>query len=228
MSLTLRLALAASLVAGSGWSRAGGLREDLEGLATRNGVVVDGLEWIGSEPAPSSSGALPDRIRALLHDYNYLLIQGGKSGVERIKITSRKEGGNAGSADRATVSTARVGPHHQVETTLVGPNGIAKSLPLILDTGASTLVLPASLIAELGFRPEDLTEAVSQTASGRVPSKLGTLSSVRVGAVAATGVRVSFIADARLQGAMLLGMSFLQRFRVTLDDGGNELILLQK
>ena len=38
-------------------------------------------------------------------------------------------------------------------------------------------------------------------------------------------VAVAFIDDARLNGNLLLGMSFLRRFRVTLDDDNNQLIL---
>jgi aspartyl protease family protein len=111
---------------------------------------------------------------------------------------------------------------------MVGPNSVARTLPLMVDTGASTLVLPSSMMAKLGFTPEDLREGSSQTASGKVAVKIGLLRSVRIGAVSADNVEVSFIADAELSGNRLLGMSFLQRFKMTIDDAANELVLMAK
>lgn len=226
LSTALALALAVGFTARGGT----GLREDLQGLAAAEGFTVEGLDWVGDEPAPTASGALPERLRILLQGYNYVLIQGGRSGVEKLRITSRKDSVRPAprAADRATIRTVRVGAQHQVDALVVGPNGVGKSVALIVDTGASTVVLPESLAAELGFQPERLQDTVSQTASGRVPSKLGLLRSVRVGAVAAADVPVSFIADAKLQGAMLLGMSFLRRFRMTIDDANDELILFER
>ena len=61
-----------------------------------------------------------------------------------------------------------------------------------------------------------------------VAVKIGLLRSVRIGAVSADNVEVSFIADAELSGNRLLGMSFLQRFKMTIDDAANELVLMAK
>jgi len=96
----------------------------------------------------------------------------------------------------------------------------------MIDTGATTLVLPTSMMPELGFTPEDLHEGTSQTASGNVAVKLGLLRNVRVGAVSADNVEVSFIEDSQLKGNRLLGMSFLQRFKMMIDDAANELVLM--
>jgi aspartyl protease family protein len=225
-----RLALAALLAAAGASPRAAAdLRDELEALAAKSGFRVEGADWIDPGEAADSRGGSPvERLRNLLKDYNYLLVQGGASGIEKVRITSRKDTGLRGSASEATVATSRSGAHHRVEAAVAGPNAVARNLTLLVDTGASTLVLPASLIPELGFDPAGLRATTAQTASGRVPARIGTLASVRVGAVAAHDVEVSFIADDKLQGTMLLGMSFLQRFRVTIDDASNELILLQK
>ena len=115
-----------------------------------------------------------------------------------------------------------------MEATIVGPNGAAETVPLLIDTGASTLVLPESMIPDLGFSPENLQPGKSQAAGGPVPVKMGVLQTVRVGAVSVEGVEVSFVDDRKLRGTKLLGMSFLQHFRMTMDDARNELILLAK
>lgn len=204
------------------------LRSQLEALAAGHGFAIEGLGRIGAEPASPAQGTPAEQIKALLQDYNYLLVQARPGVIEKVLITSRKVADGKKSADSAYIGTVRLGAHHQVAAALAGPNAVAKNVALLVDTGASTLVLPSSMIAELGFAPENLRDGLSQTASGTEPVKIGTLRSVRVGAVSADNVEVSFIADAKLQGAMLLGMSFLRRFRVTIDDAKNELILLAK
>ena len=95
----------------------------------------------------------------------------------------------------------------------------------MVDTGASTVVLPKSMIGQLGFAVDELRDGWTQTANGRVRVKTGTLRSVAVGSAMAQDVTVTFLEDKRLNGARLLGMSFLQRFRMTIDDANNRIIL---
>lgn len=125
-----------------------------------------------------------------------------------------------------TIKTTRRGSHHHVEAVLSGPNGYPQVLTLLIDTGATTVVLPASLSAALGFRRDDLQDGWTQTASGRVPIKRGILTCVKIGEATAQNVEVSFIADELLGGQKILGMSFLRNFRMSLDDKNSELILL--
>ncbi len=208
------------------------LQDQLRELAEQRGFVIEGLGRLGDEPAGNGNGegSVQDQIRHLLQGYNYVVTQTRPGVTGKIRIISRR-GENAaskGSASSAYVQTKRVGAHHQVDVVMVGPNSVARTLPLMVDTGASTLVLPTSMMAELGFTPEDLREGTSQTASGTVPVKIGLLRSVRIDSVSADNVEVSFIADSKLSGSRLLGMSFLQRFKMTIDDAANELSLMAK
>lgn len=209
------------------WADPEALRARLESLAAEHGFVVEGLDRLGSELAPASTGDLPTQLKGLLEDYNYILMSDPAGAVERLVITSAKTPARARLIN-ATIKTTRLGPHHQVDTVLVGPNGVAFPVTLIVDTGASTVALPESMASELGFAPESLQPGVSHTANDIVPIKAGILESVRVGQVSATAVPVAFFPDERLRGAKLLGMSFLSRFRMTLDEAENELILLAK
>ena len=95
-------------------------------------------------------------------------------------------------------------------------------------TVTSTVVLPASMTEPLGFDPDDLEDGWSQTANGKVAVRRGTLDIVRVGTMEVEDVAVSFIADEQLRGLSLLGMSFLGRFRVVIDDDNNQIILMSK
>ncbi len=208
---------------------AAGLRDQLQTLARTQSFTVEGLSRLGDETAVNATGTPIEQVRQLLQDYNYVLTQARPGVIGQLRIISRRgDSGGKASAKSASLATRRVGAHHQVEVTLIGPNRVARPVPLLIDTGATTIVLPASMIGELGFAAEDLHEGSSQTASGTVPIKLGVLRSVRVGGVSAANVNVSFIADQQLNGNRLLGMSFLQHFKVTIDDASQELILLAR
>lgn len=86
------------------------------------------------------------------------------------------------------------------------------------------------MIGALGMDDADLAAGRAQTAGGRVNSLIGRLNSVRVGDALAGDVEVYFIDDETYgrDQTPLLGMSFLGRFRFTLDDAGQRLILVPK
>ena len=206
--------------------RAETLRSQLEALAQETGIRIEGLDRVGDEPPRQNEGDVTQRIKALLADYNFMIV--GQNGrIERVAITSLK---NVAPKPKSsgTVKTRRMGAHHQIMATLNGPNGIDVATSLLVDTGATTLVLPESMIRQLGFSQGSLQSGISQTAAGTIPVKTGILKSVRVGDVSTENVPVSFINDQKLNGARLLGMSFLNRFRFSLDDENSELQLLAK
>lgn len=202
------------------------LRTELSALAQRNGFQIEGLDQIGNEPARPTEGDASRRIKSLLADYNFMIIgQGNK--IERVTISSLKNVSARPKGD-GVVKTQRMGAHHQVQAILNGPNQSDIAVSLLVDTGATTVVLPASMIGPLGFSRGGLQDGYSQTAAGRVVVKTGLLKLLRVGEVSAENVPVSFINDQKLNGASLLGMSFLNRFRFSLDDEKSELVLTPK
>ena len=129
------------------------------------------------------------------------------------------------------VATRRIGLHHLVAADVTGPGGSPVPVTLVVDTGATSVVLPASLIDELGYDETQLRNGVAQTARGRVQVKIGELSRIEIGgpenAVGLNDVEVAFVKDAYLNGSALLGMSFLGRFRVTFDDANDRIILAE-
>ncbi len=203
------------------------LRSQMENLAKENGFRIEGLEQLGGEPSKQTDGDIRQRITALLADYNFMLVGGSGNKIERVTVTSLK---NVAPKPKSsgTVKTQRMGAHHQVRAMISGPNSGDIAISLLVDTGATTLVLPESMIQRLGFTPETLQNGISQTAAGSVPVKTGVLKSVKLGEVVAENVPVSFINDQKLNGTRLLGMSFLNRFRFSLDDENNELQLQSK
>lgn len=223
-----RWLLAASLL----WTvapRAAELREVLDGLSRRHGFALHGLEYLGAEPVGEElpRGDPEAHVRHLLQRYNYLVVSGDGHRIEKVVIIGPKGAEPAAEVDRA-VPIRRDGLHHRVEARLTGMNGKVLATSLILDTGASNVVLPMSMIEALGFRADDLMQTTSQTASGSVPVKVATLAVVAVGDNQAHDVAVSFVADRQLGDLRLLGMSFLRRFRVTIDDQNQRLLLIDR
>jgi clan AA aspartic protease (TIGR02281 family) len=112
-----------------------------------------------------------------------------------------------------------------VTLTLEGANGRRVQRLLLVDTGADYVVLPSSLIGQLGLAPEGLRQQQVQTANGPTDAALGTLPAVWLKDQRIAGIEVAFIEDSRLGGNALLGMSLLGRFRVTIDDEQGRLVL---
>ena len=204
------------------------LRSRLADLAVEGNFAIAGLEWIGPEAAGNGQGSVLERLNLLLQDYNHVLIRDGFGEVTKVLITSRKNSEAVGSATTVAVYTVRAGNRHYVDATIAGPNGRVRTVRLLIDTGATSLVLPASMISELGFAPEDLHLAIGWGVGGAVPTLVGTLRVVGVGAASADNIPVNFVPDERLRGTKLLGMSFLRHFRMTIDDQRSELVLLAR
>ncbi len=224
------LAVAALVVAAGAGAQtdrpagAGSLRAVLAELAAAHGIVVRGIETVDDQPAPAVSGPPGRRIEALLADHNYMLVRKPGGGVESVIIMGRKTRVVA-PPESIDIETSRRGAHHVVIGVLTGPDGDRVTVPMVVDTGASTIVLPSSLIERLGYQAEALENGVMETANRRVPGKKAILASVKIGESVQRDVRVAFIDDDRLGGTMLLGMSFLGRYRLTIDDADNRITL---
>ncbi len=205
-----------------------GLGAQLEALAAAEGFAIGGLDRVGDGPAKETGdGDLAARIAALLADYNYVLIHDGTGGIARVRISGPRLTRDV-AVQRHAVPAERRGAQRQVEAKLTGPRGASRTLALMVDTGAATIVLPESMIASLGFRPDELRDSWAQTANGRVPVKLGRLSSAQVGTAMERQVAVSFIADDKIGDLALLGMSFLNRYHLTIDAESDQIILIAR
>ncbi len=201
------------------------LRAQLADLAARNDFAIDGLDRVAEAPARLPNGDLRTQIETLLAGYNHMLMV-RRGAVERVVVLGPKAPPGP-RLDRVTIRTTRSGRHHVASAVLVGTGRTRLDVAMLIDTGATTIVLPASMIERLGYRPDDLADAVMQTANGRVTGKQAVLRSVTMGSVVARDVAVSFIDDDRLGGKALLGMSFLGRFRMTIDDARNVVTLVR-
>jgi len=230
------LAALAGMMAACSAASADDLRSQVLALSRAHGFEVKGLGLIASRPARPAAGDVRHQLKRLLAGYNYVVVDNDRGDIDRVVILAVGEAGVLprsevtsvniiGSPGEHIITARRRGSHQVVDAVLVGPGQAPVTVSLMVDTGASTLVLPASMMDTLGFTLEELRDGWTQTANGRVRAKMGTLASVDVGTAVAQEVSVTFLDDQKLGGSKLLGMSFLQRFRMTIDDDNERIIL---
>jgi aspartyl protease family protein len=192
----------------------------LRTLADSHDFRLVGIDKIGVEAAVVRQGDLASELRALLAGYNHVV-----DGVPPLVLRVITLGAKQATPRQLVAKTTRCGGGQVVEANLLGARGQRLSVDLIVDTGASSFVLPESMMSALGFRAEDLAERRGQTVNGLVTGKMANLASVTVGGAVARDVAVLFVADEGLGGVSLLGMSFLGRFSVTINQADNKLLL---
>jgi aspartyl protease family protein len=220
--------------------------EELERLMAAHGFTIKSaqLEATRHTSGRAEGDALVPRLRTLLEHFDHVIVQRPDGGVERVIILGEKtavappanapepgheqasgDGEEAGPAAEIVVETQRQGTSHALMLGLEGDGGKRVDRSLLLDTGADYVVLPVSLLGPLGIPSSALRRQPVQTANGRVEAQLGTLNAIWFGDKKITGVATAFIDDSRLGGNALLGMSVLARFRVTIDDAHNQVVL---
>ncbi len=247
-----RLALNLAIFVWAGAAGAGGatrveVAAELERLMSQHGFQMKpaDLDATREKTGRAEGTELMPQLRALLEGFDHIIVQSPQGGVERVLILGEKvpyippppavtgtpespAQAPAVAAGDIVLESRRIGASHAVNVTLEGENGQRVQRVLLVDTGADYLVLPSSLIGQLGVSPDGLRQQQVQTANGGVDAALGTLPAVWLKEQRVTGVDVAFIEDSRLGGNALMGMSILSRFRVTIDDDQGHLILSGK
>jgi clan AA aspartic protease (TIGR02281 family) len=131
-----------------------------------------------------------------------------------------------------TLKTTRNGPHHVIRAAVIGPNGHTQLVSFIVDTGATDVVLPASMIAKLGYRESELEPINVQTANGVTEGRRGFLRSLELGGPERNDVlqrvAVMFMNDADTGGYALMGMSVFGRYNMTIQDAEDQIILVKR
>ena len=204
------------------------LRTQIESLASERGFQVRGADLIGEETgADANSKDAAGQISRLLANYNFVVTRDPQGRIAQLTIVGMRVSPAVSSVTSGEIPIERQSAEHYVEAVVQGPNGREVPLSVMVDTGASTLVLPRSLAGSLGYTADQLQAVRVQTANGMTEGQSAILQSVRVGDAETARVAVTFVDDRLLGGKRLLGMSFLGRFRMTID-GGNGLLQLEE
>lgn len=218
--------------------------QELERLMTQYGFQMspDQLESTRDTLGRVESSELVPRLNALLEGFDFAIVHGPR-GVEKVLILGAKsaysppEPAAGGTEDQPAEQDQREesgeivlesqhqGTSHALTLTLEGVGGRKFQRVLLLDTGADFVVLPSSVIGQLGILPANLRNQRVQTANGPADARLATLPALWLGGERVPSVEVAFIDDGKLDNSGLLGMSVLKRFVVTIDDEDNKVVL---
>ena len=201
------------------------LFQQIQLLQSQMNIQITGLERIQNEEKVLTRGSLEQQIEQVLASYNHIISRNPKGQIERIVIVNKKQ---KTEADRIILPTSLQGNHFMVSVAISGNGSIWQTLDMIIDTGADLVVLPESMIGQLGLADSDFTRKKMQTANGTTEARIGKLQELRIAGETVENVEVAFIPDSLLGKNSLLGMSVLGRYQINIDDKTQLITLFKK
>ena len=172
-----------------------------------------------------TSGNLDQQIEQLFASYNHIISRNAKGQIERIVIINKIQ---KQEVNRIVLPTSLQGNHFMVSVAISGNGGIWQTLNMIIDTGSDLVVLPESMIDQLGLTDSAFTKRSMQTANGKTEAKIGLLQELQIAGETIENVEAAFIPDALLGKNSLLGMSVLGRYQINIDDKTQLITLFKK
>ena len=219
------LALFAISAQAQGTEDANDLFSQIQSLQSRMNIQITGLERIQNEEKVMTSGSLEQQIEQVLASYNHIISRNAKGQIERVVIIHKKQ---KTEADRIVLPTSLKGNHFMVSVDISGNGSNWQTLDMIIDTGADLVVLPESMIAQLGLADSTFTRKKMQTANGMTEVKIGKLQELRIAGETVENVETAFLPDHLLGKNSLLGMSVLGRYQINIDDKTQLITLFKK
>jgi clan AA aspartic protease (TIGR02281 family) len=201
------------------------LFQQIQSLKSRMNIQITGLERIQNEEKVMTSGSLEQQIKQVLALYNHIISRNAKGQIERIVIINKKQ---KPEDNRIVLPTSLQGNHFMVSVAISGNGSIWQTLDMIIDTGADLVVLPESMIAQLGLADSTFTRQKMQTANGMTEAKTGILQELKIAGETIENVEAAFIPDSLLGKNGLLGMSVLGRYQINIDDKTQLFTLIKK
>jgi clan AA aspartic protease (TIGR02281 family) len=201
------------------------LFKQIQSLQSRMNIQITGLERIQNEEKVMTSGSLEQQIEQLLASFNHIISRNAKGQIEHIVIINKKQ---KPEANRIVLPTSLQGNHFMVSVAISGNGRVWQTLDMIIDTGADLVVLPESMIDQLGLADSTFTRQQIQTANGMTEAKIGMLQELKIAGETVENVEAAFIADDLLGKNSLLGMSVLGRYQLTIDDKTQLITLFKK
>jgi aspartyl protease family protein len=201
------------------------LFQQIQSLQSQMNIEITGLERIQNEEKVITRGNLDQQIEQLLVSFNHITSRNAKGRIEHIVIINKKQ---KSEVDQIVLPTSVQGNHFVVSVDFTGNGALWLTQDMIIDTGADVVVLPASMIDELGLTDYPFSKQKMQTANGPTEAKIGKLKELKMAGESIENVDVAFIADSLLGKNRLLGMSVLGRYQINIDDKTQLITLFKK
>lgn len=197
----------------------------IETLQSQTHLEISGLEKLQDGQKIVTSGSLEQQVNQLFAGYNNVITRDRQGKIKHIVILSKKEKARD---NRIQVPTQVKDNHATVSVSISGDGRNWQTLDMVLDTGADVVVLPESMIVQLGLAENTLKVNKMQTANGVVDAKIGELQEIMIAGESIANVEAAFIPDRLLGENRLLGMSVLGRFQLSIDDKQHTVTLIRK
>ncbi|NOT13499.1 MAG: clan AA aspartic protease [Methylococcaceae bacterium] len=201
------------------------LFQQIQTLQSQMAIQIIGMERIQNEDKVMTSGNPEQQIQQLFASFNHVVSRNAKGQIERIVIINKKQKQDE---QGIVLPTNAQGSHRTVPVAISGDGSLWQNLDMVIDTGADLVVLPDSLIAQIGLDDSNFSHEKIQTANGTVDAKIGKLKELKIAGETVEDVATAFIPDALLGKNSLLGMSVLSHFRITIDDKMQTVTLFKK
>lgn len=201
------------------------LADQLYDLAEQHDFVIRGIDIVGeAEQRKVHGNDIEIQLQQFLDGFNYALVRGDEQQLERLIIVNK----NTVKQKKIILETRRKDRQHLIDVSLQGINNAWLTVELLVDTGADRIVVPESMLEELGFDPDKLDNAKLQTVNGALEARTGQLKAISLGNQIIKNVDIAFVDDELLGKVMLLGMNVLSQYRMTLDDELSQITLIEK
>lgn len=197
----------------------------IQALQEQMHIEISGFEKIQNGQKIITHGSLAQQLDQILAAYNHISSRNSKGQIERVTLLNKKQ---PRVTNRIVLPTRQEGGHLIVSVSLSGDGRLWQTLDMMVDTGADLVVLPDSMIAQLGLSDSNLTRQNMQTANGTAMAKIGVLRELKIAGETLTNVDAAFVADKLLGANHLLGMSVLGRYQVHIDDQSQTITLFKK
>jgi aspartyl protease family protein len=201
------------------------LYSQIQALQNQTNIQVIGLERIQNEDKVMTHGSPEQQLQQLLAPFNHITSRNAKGQIDRIVIINKKQ---KTEGNRIVLPTSTQGKHLLVSVAISGNGSIWQNLDMLIDTGSDLVVLPESMIDQLGIGNSTFKRRTIQTANGMVEAKLVLLQALKIAGETVENVEAAFIADRLLGKNSLLGMSLLGRYQITIDDQAQTITLFKR
>ena len=192
-----------------------------------HGFEISGQEYLSDIIVDIPPGDLAFQLARMLAGYSYILSSDVDGEPRMLKILGKKGTATSSTVRQYRIKTTKKGSAHYVDAVIMGNGPERIHFKLLVDTGASMLVLPTSVMEVLGYSRTDLETGEFQTTNGRVSGQFALLNQVEVGQAVRNDIKVSFVDDEKLGDNFILGMAFLNGYSLTIDDASNLLLLTE-
>ncbi|MGR9086593.1 MAG: retropepsin-like aspartic protease family protein [Gammaproteobacteria bacterium] len=201
------------------------LLSQIESLRQRMNIQIVGLEKLDAADRVRVSGSLEQQLLQALPPFNHVISRNQRGQIEKIVILGKKQ---KHGVDRLVLPARYENGHFLVAIAVSGDGLSWETVDMIVDTGADLVVLPESMIDQLGMADHVFEARKMQTANGEVDARVGTLHEVRIAGDVLNDVGAAFIDNQLLANNSLLGMSVLGRYKLMIDRRSQVITLFRK